>query len=1026
MFRRLVLLWVFVSTLMAGGVALAQMPFPVDIIPTRTALERLGLERQWYAVIPLNATERLMKITLSGDLIFAQTDYAFLHAFDAETGRYLWSAQLGERTGFARGVASNSYAVFATNANIMFALDKKTGRPIWRHNLGTIPTSSPACDETLAMVGMTSGRIFTFGLKRKDEKGNESVLSIPDELWNWHTGGPVLTRPLPAEQFAVFGSSDGKISVVEAKDGNSLFRLPTGGPIGEGLGTYGTRMLLVPSGDNNLYGADILGAVVKWSFASGAPINQEPLVADQDAYIVNTAGNFTALDPNTGDVRWTRPTQGGRLAAISANKLYLRSYNLDLFVMDRKTGRMLIDPGETFIRAGLKLREYDLDVVNRFHDRIYFATSSGMVVCLREIGQPNPRLLKDPKARPFGYVPPEGLKETPPTPPGADPASILKDDAVPRAAGRRRQAEGAGCRARITNSFPFACGDSEARAAAIAFQRPRRSRLHERFPPIRRLQWIAAMSEPTNIAVKRALFSVFDKRGLVELARALAASGAQLLASGGTRSALVAAGLDVTEVSDYTGQPEVFGGRVKTLHPKIHGGILARRNDRDDMATLDELGFAPIDLVVVNLYPFAETVARSGVTEAEAIENIDIGGPALIRAAAKNYAHVAVLTSPEQYDDLITALRETGGTGLEDRRRLALAAFETTSAYDAAIRDYFRTDRSALAGEHGAVPSRRDFKLVLRYPLRYGENPHQEAAFYVEPERTGINLASAELRHGKELSFNNLLDLDSALRLVRQFAQPAACILKHNNPCGAAVAADLATAFVRAYEGDPLSAFGGIVGLNRPLDLATAEQMCQPGRFLEAVLAPGFDDDALDWIRTKPTWRHSVRLVDLGAPISPAGPGPSGMDFRRIEGGVLVQSWDQIEHDPSSGTIATRRAPTEPEKRDLAFAWVVCAQVKSNAIVLAKDGQVVGVGAGQMSRLDSVRIAVEKAGPRAQNSVMASDAFFPFRDGPEVAAAAGVTAIIQPGGSKRDDDTVRACDEHNIAMILTGRRHFRH
>jgi phosphoribosylaminoimidazolecarboxamide formyltransferase / IMP cyclohydrolase len=533
------------------------------------------------------------------------------------------------------------------------------------------------------------------------------------------------------------------------------------------------------------------------------------------------------------------------------------------------------------------------------------------------------------------------------------------------------------------------------------------------------------MSE-TIVPIRRALISVFDKRGLIELAQALAASGTQLIASGGSRSTLVTAGLDVTEVADYTGQPEVFGGRVKTLHPKIHGGILARRDELEDVATLERHGFLPIDLVVVNLYPFEATIARPEATWAEAIENIDIGGPALIRAAGKNHAHVAVLTSPEQYAGVIAAVKEQGGTSLEHRRQLALAAFSATGLYDQAITDYLGRALGLAADVSDPFPDRIDLRFSLRQTLRYGENPHQKAAFYVEPAAAGINLATAKLRHGKELSFNNLLDLDSALRLVRQFALPAACILKHNNPCGAAVAPDLARAFELAYEGDPVSAFGGIVGLNRPVDHSTAEQMCQPGRFLEAILAPGFDEDALELIRTKPSWRNSVRLLDLEAPIGPGGPAPSGFDFRRIEGGLLVQSWDGIEPDPVSGQVATRRSPNEAELRDFAFAWSVCASVKSNAIVLAKDGQVIGVGAGQMSRLDSVRIAVEKAGSRAAGSVLASDAFFPFRDGPDLAAAAGVTAIIQPGGSRRDDDTTTACDEHGMAMILTGRRHFRH
>ncbi len=530
----------------------------------------------------------------------------------------------------------------------------------------------------------------------------------------------------------------------------------------------------------------------------------------------------------------------------------------------------------------------------------------------------------------------------------------------------------------------------------------------------------------TIVPIKHALLSVYDKHGLTELATILADAGVRILSSGGTYRALVAAGIDVTEVAGYTGQPEVLGGRVKTLHPKIHGGILARRDVPDDMSTIERLGFEPIDLVVVNLYPFEATIARPECTFDEAVENIDIGGPALIRAAAKNHAHVAVVTSPLQYDDVIAAIGRKGGTDLDHRRQLALAAFQSCAGYDQAIAHYFSRTMSQPAGDPGAFPPVLTLQFAQKQPLRYGENPHQKAAFYVDPQAQVASLATANLVHGKELSFNNLLDLDSALRLIRQFGGPAACILKHNNPCGAAVANDLATAFQRAYDGDPVSAFGGIVGLNRPVDLATALCMSEPGRFIEAILAPGFDDDARELLTTRPTWRSSVRLLDLGQPIQPADPAPAGYDLRRIEGGLLVQDWDRVEPAPASGAIATKRAPTDAEKADLAFAWLVCAGVKSNAIVLARDGQLVGVGAGQMSRLDSVRIAVEKAGPRAGGAVMASDAFFPFRDGPDVAAAAGVTAIIQPGGSRRDDQTIEACDQHGIAMVLTGRRHFRH
>ncbi len=415
------------------------------------------------------------------------------------------------------------------------------------------------------------------------------------------------------------------------------------------------------------------------------------------------------------------------------------------------------------------------------------------------------------------------------------------------------------------------------------------------------------MSE-TVVPIRRALFSVYDKRGLPELAQALARAGVELLASGGTQAALVAGGLAVTEVAEYTGSPEILGGRVKTLHPKIHAGILARRDVALDVETLARQGISPIDLVVVNLYPFEATVARPGATFADAVENIDIGGPSLIRGAAKNHSHVAVLTNPDDYGRFIASLREAGGTTLDERRRLALAAFRHTAAYDRAIADYFERFAGVPSLEPVSFPEVLELEFQLRQPLRYGENPHQQAAFYVDPGARGPNLATATLLHGKELSYNNLLDLDSALRLVRAFASPAACILKHNNPCGAAIANELSVAFERAYEGDPTSAFGGIVGFNRTVDRAAAERMCQPGRFLEAILAPGFEEDALEWLRTRPTWKNSVRLLDLGAPIEPTGAAAPGFDLRRVEGGLLVQDWDGLEPDPAAGSIPTRRA----------------------------------------------------------------------------------------------------------------------
>jgi phosphoribosylaminoimidazolecarboxamide formyltransferase/IMP cyclohydrolase len=502
----------------------------------------------------------------------------------------------------------------------------------------------------------------------------------------------------------------------------------------------------------------------------------------------------------------------------------------------------------------------------------------------------------------------------------------------------------------------------------------------------------------------------------------------ELIASGGTRSAIAAAGLPVVEVADFTGQPEMLDGRVKTLHPKIHGGILARRDLPAHMRALEAAGMPPIDLVVVNLYPFEQTVARPDCSYEEAVENIDIGGPSLIRGAAKNHDAVAVLTDPSQYEGFLAEFRETGGTSLATRKRLTRQAFALTAAYDRAIAAYLEAQEAAAApsAESGPFPATLDLHFSRKQTLRYGENPHQAAALYVDPDAAGPNLATARILHGKELSYNNLLDLDSALRLVKLFDGPAACVLKHNNPCGAAIADAPAAAFEGAYEGDPVSAFGGIVGLNRPVDRATAELMCKPGRFLEAILAPSFDPDALELLTTKPTWKNSIRLVELGEPIGPATPPPSGWDLRRIEGGMLAQGWDEQEADPTAGGVATKRAPTDDERRDLAFAWKICALVKSNAIVLVKGGRLLGVGAGQMSRLDSVQIAVSKAGEAARGAVLASDAFFPFRDGPDVAAAAGVTAIIQPGGSKRDSETVAACDEHGVAMLLTGRRHFRH
>jgi phosphoribosylaminoimidazolecarboxamide formyltransferase/IMP cyclohydrolase len=521
--------------------------------------------------------------------------------------------------------------------------------------------------------------------------------------------------------------------------------------------------------------------------------------------------------------------------------------------------------------------------------------------------------------------------------------------------------------------------------------------------------------------IRRALVSVYDKTGLVELARELSRLGVELISTGGTRQALAEAGLPVTDVAQVTEFPEMLGGRVKSLHPRIHAGILAMREDAGHMATLKEHQIAPIDLVVCNLYPFERTVARPGITHEEVIENIDVGGPSMVRAAAKNHADVAVLTDPAQYAQVVDELKSSGGAlSLATRERLAAAAFARTAAYDRAIAGYF----AARAGAED-WPERLELDFRRLAVLRYGENPHQRAAFYAEPGCRYASVATAQVLHGKELSYNNILDLDSALGLVRNFEPPCAVVIKHNNPCGAAVGDSLGEAFARAYEGDPLSAYGGVIACNREVDAATARIMTEPNRFIECVIAPGFSDEAFDVLTTRPTWKKSVRLLKTG-PLDADESRARALDYRRVDGGLLVQSRDLGSRELSELRVVTRRAPTDLELTDLRFAWVVGKHVKSNAIVLTKGAMLVGVGAGQMSRVDSVHMAVRKAGDRVRGSVMASDAFFPFRDNIDEAARAGVTAVIQPGGSMRDQDSIQACDEHGMAMVLTGVRHFRH
>ena len=534
--------------------------------------------------------------------------------------------------------------------------------------------------------------------------------------------------------------------------------------------------------------------------------------------------------------------------------------------------------------------------------------------------------------------------------------------------------------------------------------------------------------------IRRALLSVSDKTGLVEFARDLHGKhGVELVATGGTKKLLAEAGLPVRDVAELTGFPEILDGRVKTLHPAIFAGLLAKRSSPEHLATLVEHNLPEIDLVVCNLYPFEETVAREGVTEAEAIENIDIGGPTMIRAAAKNFEAVAVLVDPNLYDTFLATLaKHDGQTPREVRAVLAGVAFRRITDYDNAISEFFLNeaddDELAELDDLDAVDDSGwdkvlDPVMVLEKPLRYGENPHQKAALYRDELPDYPCVVTAKQLHGKELSYNNILDLDSALNLAREFAGPTAVVVKHNNPCGVGTAATLREAFALAWAGDPLSAFGGIVAVNATLDVATADALMTGERFVECVVAPDFEPEALAKLQG---WKKNVRLLRTG----PLTGSPAGFDYRRVDGGMLVQSRDIEADDFAAWKVVTKRPPTPTELAALQFTWMVCKHVKSNAIVLghgaAGASHVVGVGAGQMSRVVSVEIAVRKAGDRANGSVLASDAFFPFPDNVELAAAAGVTAIVQPGGSVKDAESIAACDKYGIAMCTTGVRHFRH
>jgi phosphoribosylaminoimidazolecarboxamide formyltransferase / IMP cyclohydrolase len=512
--------------------------------------------------------------------------------------------------------------------------------------------------------------------------------------------------------------------------------------------------------------------------------------------------------------------------------------------------------------------------------------------------------------------------------------------------------------------------------------------------------------------VRRALLSVFDKEGLDEFAGGLHELGAELVASGGTAAHLGELGIPVTRVEDLTEHPEMLGGRVKTLHPRIHAGILARRERASDRRALEEHGIEPFDLVCVNLYPFGRVTARKDVREEDAVEMIDIGGPSMLRAAAKNFEHVAPLSSPGQYADVLFELRASGELSVETRRRLAAEAFSHTAAYEASIASWF-ADRETF-------PPRLIVSLEKHAELTYGENPHQRGAYYAESGARRHLLSRIEQLGGRELSFNNLNDLDAARALLREFTVPACVIVKHANPCGAALAAGIEGAYEKALASDPVSAYGGVVALNRRVDEPLARALAE--QFVEVLIAPAYSDDALGPLREKP----AVRILE---DTERRGTTPGERDYRRVLGGMLVQDADNEVEDRAGMKVVTARSPTEAGWGDLLFAWRVAKHVVSNAIVLAKDLQLLGAGGGQTSRVDAVRIAVEKAREHGHNlagAALASDAFFPFPDGPRLALEAGVTGIIQPGGSKRDSDVVDAVEQAGAAMVFTSRRHFRH
>lgn len=524
------------------------------------------------------------------------------------------------------------------------------------------------------------------------------------------------------------------------------------------------------------------------------------------------------------------------------------------------------------------------------------------------------------------------------------------------------------------------------------------------------------MSSPR---IQRALLSVSDKSGLALFAAELHALGIELYSTGGTAKCLRDANIPVRDVSDYTNFPEMMDGRLKTLHPKIFGGILCRHDNPNDMAAISEHGIESFGLIVVNLYPFQATVAKPDVTADEAIEKIDIGGPSLVRAAAKNHAFVTIATAPDQYDAILGELKTDQTTSPSLRYDLAALAFKHTADYDQAIAQYF----AKQSPNTEAFPPSLRLSLTRKATLRYGENPHQSAAVYQQDGLgSGSNLLSAKQLNGKELSYNNLLDADAALFIARSLPGCGVSVIKHSNPCGAASAASIGEATQKAMAGDPVSAFGSILGFNQPVDGEAAEFLATPGLFVEAIVAPSFAPEAIEILTTKPKWKSNVRLLEVGSLEVP----PQETQYRHIDGGMLVQQTDSDADIYDEWRVVTDKQPDDQQMAELRFAWAVVRHVKSNAIVLCRDQSLVGAGAGQMSRVDSVQISIRKAAERAQDSVLASDAFFPFPDSVHEAAKAGIQAIIEPGGSRRDDEVIAACNEHGLPMVFTGRRHFKH